>query len=423
MTLDDFLAYFPPVDITKEEFIKQFTVTYSKPLTFENVFSLTPINGRKPIIKKKEDIRYVNKDKIIEYFYEIVIRNREKYLTCFYNAYFKFKDPLKLNWTKNIEKGSTPEGVRIISLQQNDASRRIVRQLFPLELLDQTKVTNTVKAKVSFWQSLDNMYNNLLLEDRMFAPSSIALFLKEKGTQREKRSGIIEINYNNLFYLFQAYQPKASIFNPYSIYYILKNILPAGKKLLTPVLSWGSYMISFMHSDYDHYVGIDVMKSVCDKNEFLADWYRDYDKRFSKKKTEIINSASEDLLNDQAYLKKYTEFFDTIVVCPPYYDMEIYYEGKQSIQTFPTYEKWLQGYWGQTIEMCYKVMKPGGTLAVIANDYFTLKKKHYPLTADLDKITQEAGFDFDEMIYLQNRTSPLRVNAKDRTERLFIYTK
>ena len=38
-----------------------------------------------------------------------------------------------------------------------------------------------------------------------------------------KRSG--EINYNTLFYLLQAYQPKASIFNPYSIKWIMDQVI------------------------------------------------------------------------------------------------------------------------------------------------------------------------------------------------------
>jgi hypothetical protein len=271
------------------------------------------------------------------------------------------------------------------------------------------------------------MYNKLELEDRFFAPSSIDLFLRAKGTKKEALSGQKEINYNNLFYLFQAYQPKASIFNPYSIKWIMDNIftkyLPpssGGYRIFTPVMSWASYLIAFMHSDkYQEYFGVDVMPSVCDKCEQLAVWYQNLEQRYNKKVT-VRCQPSESLIDDKEFMVRHEEYFDVTLVCPPYFDMEIYHEGQQSTILYPTYNEWLQRYWKDTVKAAYNVTKPGGVFAVIANDYQTLDGKSYPLTSDLHNITSQY-FDLIEMFYLQNRTSPLRVNAKDRTERLFVY--
>lgn len=430
LTLDDFLDHFPPLDLTKEQFVERFTVMYSKPQTLKEIFSLAPAGrGGKPLIKDPtKDKRYLNKERVVEYFYEILIRNRKKYLTCFYEAYFQFKDPDTMKW-KGINLLTNKEDLEypVISLQKNDPSRRLIRNLFYLELLHLTEVTNTVKSHVSFWGALDNMYNHLRLEDRFFAPSSIDLFLRDKGTKREQASGIKEINYHNLFYLLQAYQPKASIFNPYSIKWIMDNVIDKylghqGKRIFTPVLSWGSYLTAFMHSNYQEYVGVDVMPSVCHKVEFLADWYRAKGDGYSKKQTKIYCQPSETLLTDSKFLKEYSEYFDSILVCPPYYDMEIYHEGPQSLELYPNYNQWLQMYWGQTVEMCCKVTKPGGIFAMIANDYKTLDNEYYPLVQDLASYVSNC-FQHVQTYYLQNRTSPLRVNAKDRTERLFIYRK
>lgn len=429
LTLEEFLAYFPKKDISKADFVKEFTVMYTIPQTLTDLFDQVSTGRRKPIIKSEEDKRYINRDQIVDYFYQILITERYKYLTCFYEAYFEFKDPRKLKW-EYVDLLSEKEQFDdpIVSLQKNDASRRIIRNLFHRELLDLTKITNTVKSSVSFWESLVNLYNKLQLEDRFFAPSSIDLFLRDKKTKREERTGIREINYNNLFYLFQAYQPKASIFNPYSIKWILDELLPAptssgGGRIFTPVLSWGSYIVSFMHStEYTEYIGVDVMPSVCKKCEFLGEWYRGLGPNFSKRTTKIYCTPSEKLLHDKKFMAQYEGYFDTILLCPPYYDMEIYHEGEQSIDTYKTYKQWLDGYWRRTVELCKHVCKLGGTFAVIANDYYTLDKKHFPITKDLDEITTKY-FQYHEKYYLQNRTSPLRVNAKDRTERLFIYEK
>jgi len=436
LTLEDFLNHFPNKNMTKEEFVNQFTVMYSKPQTLADIFNLKPAGRSKPIIKDiTKDKRYINRDRLVEYFYEILIRNRQKYLTLFFKAYFEFEDPVKLKWTgANILSSKPNLEYDVISLQKNDASRRLIRNLFYLELLDLTKVTNTVKSHVSFWGALDNMYNKLQLEDRFFAPSSIDLFLRDKGTKREQLSGVKEINYHNLFYLLQAYQPKASIFNPYSIKWILDNVIDSqlrtgsqAPSIFTPVLSWGSYLTAFMHSKYREYVGVDVMPSVCDKVEFLGKWYKQKGRPFSDKTVSILCQPSETLLDDPPFLRQYRDHFDTVLVCPPYFDMEIYHEGPQSLDLYPDYGQWLEMYWGATVEMCCKVTQKGGVFAMIANDYKTLEGDFYPLVDDLhSKVIEGNGegcFEFIEAYYLQNRTSPLRVNAKDRTERLFIYRK
>ena len=227
LTLEQFLRHFPCINITKSQFTKQFKVMYSSPQTLDEIFSMVPTARGKPIIKDPEhDKRYINRDKLIEYFYEIIIRNRHRYLKLFYEAYFEFKDPDTMKWNGiNIFTPKPELDYDVISLQKNDASRRLIRNLFYMELLHLTKVTNTVKSHISFWEALDNMYNKLQLEDRFFAPSSVDLFLRDKGTKREQKSGVKEINHHNLFYLLQAYQPKASIFNPYSIKWTMDNII------------------------------------------------------------------------------------------------------------------------------------------------------------------------------------------------------
>lgn len=423
LTVQEFLSHFPLISMSKDEFSKRFTVTYAKPQTLYEIFQLTPALKGKPIIKDvTTDKRYLRRDEVIDYFYEIIIVNRHKYLTCFYEAYFEFKDPVTLKWGEAGILSETAEGAMTISTQKNDPSKRLIRNLFYLELLDKTRVTNTVKSSVSFWQSLDNMYNHLLLEDRFFAPSSIDQFLKVKNQSRPD-----EINYNALFYLFQAYQPKASIFNPYSIKWILDNPVQQalgyrGQSIFTPVLSWGSYLTAFMHSStYLEYVGVDVMPSICEKVEFLGEWYQKKGRPFSNKTVEILCQPSESLL-DTDFIDRRANSFDTVLVCPPYYDMEIYHEGEQSIDSYPDYESWLADYWYQTVLMCYTVQKPGGVFALIANDYQSLDGKSYPLVADLTAAVEQ-HYEPLSVYYLQNRASPLRVNVKDRTERLLIYRK
>lgn len=433
LSKEEFLSHFPLIEMSKDDFAKKFTVMYACEQSLKDIFDLVKPDkkNKTPIIKNPAtDKRYLNRDRVIDYFYEIIITNRHRYLTFFYEAYFEFKDPRTLSWDDKHEMLTYPEHFSphgVISLQKNDSSRRLIRNLFYLELLDKTKVTNTVKSQVSFWTSLTNMYNKFQLEDRFFAPSSIDLFLREKKSIKSRKLGAEELNYNNLFYLFQAYQPKASIFNPYSICWILKNVISKelkrpGKSLFTPVLSWGSYLPAFMHSSFDEYLGVDVMETVCKKVNFMANYYKDFGSPYNSKKVHIMCCKSESLLYNKEFLAKWDSHFDAILLCPPYFDMEVYSEGEQSIISYPNYEDWLIGYWKATVEMCFNVLSKGGIFAMIANDYNTLQGETRKITVDFKKITEEF-FEPVEIFYLQNRTSPLRANIKDRTERLFVYRK
>ena len=172
--------------------------------------------------------------------------------------------------------------------------------------------------------------------------------------------------------------------------------------------------MAFMHSSYTTYVGLDVMPSVCEKNAFLADWYAE---RGLAKSTRILCQPSE-----RMELPEYREYFDTIMVCPPYYTMELYAEGEQSTTSYPDYAAWLEGYWRATVARCLTLSRPGGVFALIINDYQDLNGRHYALTTDLDAIVQDYYVPL-HVFYLKNRTSPLRTTTKDRTEKLFIYRK
>lgn len=405
LTEQQFLQHFDkPLKITKEDLPNILKITYSPEVTLKEAFLLEHPNKRKPIIKSPQDYRYVNKEKIIDYFYNVLVLQRDKYLKDIYKAYLQYEHPENLNWEKEIKINDDA-----ISTQKNDKSKTLIRNIFYLNLLHTTTLTNSAKPKVSFWQSLLNLFNHYKLEDRFFAPSCVQQYTNDK-----KSIPPYEVNFKTLFYLFQQYQPKASILNPYTIHYILTKELKLQENFnfFTPVLSWCSYLVAFMETNGANYVGVDVMPSVCSKAQMLSNWY-------SRKNTEIILSPSEKLLQDKEFLKKYTDFFHVVMVCPPYWKMEEYHEGEQSTDTYKTYEEWLTMYWENTVKLCKIVLKKTGYFCYIANDYSDLKKTEYCLTRDFQTITTKY-FSLYKEYKLVNRVSPERINKKDRTEKLFI---
>jgi len=440
LTLEQFLEYFPPINLTREQFIDRFRVTYRNTPSLRQIFDENAILDGKSVIKSLEDARYQNRDDVIDYFYDIVIVNRHKYLELFYKSYFGFKNPYQLKWNVDplVEKVTiSPEllyqlnttsdtdvqeeildeiletGISKVSVQKNDLARIMIRNLNYLDILHTTRILNTSKSKVSFWETLINVYNKLSLEDRFFAPSSIGLYLRKKKDD--------QINYNNFFYLFQQYQPKASILNPFSVYWLLENYF-GGDKLFTPVLSWSSYLTAFFHSNYRYYVGVDVISRVCDRAESLTDYYYDLKPSNQNKEVEIYCQPSESLLHSPDFMAKYRHFFDTTLWCPPYFNMEIYEGEDQSTSLYPDYETWLNEYFRATVQLVHHVSRPGAKIGIIMNNYYLLDGSFYPLIRDFHLVASEY-FTLVDIIELVNRTSPLRVNKKNRTEKLFIYRK
>ena len=446
LTPEKFMEYFPsqPI-ISREQFVNTLVVTYKGS---GNPRLVDLFEQRCPrVIKSPEDYRIINKESIINYLYDIAVVNRDKYLLEFYNRYYVFPNPYGLVWTDTcnihtpgtvksttydqIEKVRTlynsddSEGayklminelnkliempIGVLSTQKNDASRYMIRNLHYIDILHTTRITNSVKCDVSFWQTFINLFNKLVLEDRFFCKSVLELCLK-KGDS------------NTFFYHIQQYQPKASILNPYTINWILKNVF-TGTKLFTPVLSWSSYLMAFMHSDWEEYVGVDVIQEVCDRTKFMFDYYQSLHQTPQNNKTiDLFCCPSESLYHNDKFLDKYRNHFDAILMCPPYYDMEIYEGGQQSIKSFKTYAEWLTGYWEYTVAVNEIVLKKGGRFGFIVNDYESLKKVMYPLINDLNLVSLKY-FKLVDAFRLINRGSPLRVNYKDRTEMLFVYEK
>lgn len=443
LTESRFIEYFNSVDtsMSKNQFIEEFRIAYKNNPNLAELFSVSNIENKKSVIKSTSDSRYLNKNKIINYFYDIIITNRFEYLKSFFSSYFEFTNPYSMKWEKgpdisinrqsidsdklaiynnhdtsdviksNLIENVLLNGASSISMQKNDKSKILIRNLNYLDILDKTKITNTSKSKVSFWNTLINVYNHMVLEDRFFAPSSIALFLRDKKNYA--------INYNNFFYLFQQYQPKASILNPYTIYWILGNYF-SGDTIFTPVLSWNSYLMAFFHTNYKYYLGVDVMESVCNQAIELSNYYKLINNTNSSRTVKIKCGQSEMLKYDDTFMNKYKSFFDTIIWCPPYFNMEIYQGEKQSTALYPTYSDWLSEYFEETVLISQHVIKHNGLIGVIMNDYYTLDNKYYPLINDFNLILSKY-FTLINILDLVNRTSPLRVNKKNRTEKMFIY--
>lgn len=390
--------------LTIADFCKSFIISYSKPISLADYFEKKKNN--------ENDKRIMYQNELINKLYTDFYTHKKDTCERFFNSYLHPKihsvhHLQKYFVYKNILDLNSPSETlqKYISMQKNDASKRIIRNIFYKELLQDTIISTSVPKKKSLLVCWKDAFNNFTLDDRYFSPSVIDQYLR--GTP--------------IHYFFQQYQPKASIINPYVIYWLLDfyfpKICPHTHSIYTPVLSWGTYGLAFCFTkNWSFYHGTDVMESVCKKTNLIQSNYN-----YQNKKFYIYNERSEKLktLQDKQNV-------DLVLCCPPYYKMELYVDNieNQSTEKYKSYIDWLNNYWIETVNNCYDILVDDGIFAFIIGNYKDYKtRKIVDLISDCNNVFAQERWTLIDKIELGNRQSTLRKNTKTRSEYLFVYRK
>jgi tRNA1(Val) A37 N6-methylase TrmN6 len=414
-TFDEFYSSFSISNnksLNKNEFSEKFLILYVPPISLAEIFRKMEIE------RNTDDIRYIERERIIDKFYnDFYINSRETNKRLF-DSYLNINIPG--DYWKYVDIYNSKN--KILSVQKRDASKRIIRNIFYKELLEYTKISTTKSKKKSFLETWKDLFAKLELDGAYFAPSVIRSYLKGAP----------------MSYFFQQYQPKASILNPYSIFYLLDyyfpTICPGTDVLYTPVLSWGSYALAYCNTEnWNKYIAVDVMPTVVLKTKKLINLYNKKQKEF-----EIHQIPSEQFVDP-----KYISNVDLVLVCPPYYKMEIYrnafYNNKsnnlnfQSIKKHDRYDRWIEDYWNATVKNCYKFLKDNGIFAFIIGNYKDYKTgKSYDLKNDLQRIFKDPKrWIYVDSMKMQKRKESIRgenqrnesTTGENRFEEMFIYRK
>jgi tRNA1(Val) A37 N6-methylase TrmN6 len=178
-------------------------------------------------------------------------------------------------------------------------------------------------------------------------------------------------------------------------------------------LGWCSYIAGFSllkNTPIKHYVGIDIIDSVCYNAKYTSLGI------CSPEKINIYNCQSEIIMNiHNEFNTTYKEYFDLIFFSPPYYRMELYKGVGQSTTIYKTYDEWLINYWEKTVIMCKNVLNPkGGIFSYIVSPF-----DNYNLPDDLLKISNKY-FLLQNIIPIYNKN----VNStkhREPDDKLYIY--
>lgn len=292
--------------------------------------------------------------------YEKIVIDKEKYLTNFFYNNLHIKDDYFENRTMENKE-------MIINNLRYPKEKNIVRNLYYEELLLKTKTIH--KNVRPFLEIIIDLYKNHIIDYKLLTPS--VLNYMENGSYTSMLSG--------LYF-------RASIMNPFLVYSLSCMRLDNPKRVLTPTLGWSSYLLGFMNNpNLQQYVGIDVIDKVCKTSYELCKKIRpDVD-------VNIYNKPSEDLYDDNDFMKQYNNYFDVVFFSPPYYQLELYDGENQSTNRYSTYKEWLNKYWLKTIQLSNKCLKENGKLCYIISGYKS-GGKYLNLDEDMNTIVQHNGF-------------------------------
>lgn len=218
---------------------------------------------------------------------------------------------------------------------------------------------------------------------------------------------------------------KASIFNPKVYATIMNHYAPAAEKSLHLVGSWCTPALAAA-SLYrlKHQVIIDVIPRQKLVGEYINGTFLPPSLVSPKPKLDFIICPSEQLDSRLGFSEKYKDYFDIQIFSPVYYDTEMYNSvdgdaGEQSIDSFPDYPSWIEGYFHQTIQTAFKAMKPGSVFIIVISDFEyddPKTKETYYISRDMLDITGRY-FDHVETADLILTTGSGFTNKKQKEKR------
>jgi hypothetical protein len=280
-------------------------------LTNDKLLSLFKSNGtHKPTVKIGQRIvplaEYMKtKDKLTAADVSLLfenIRNRNEYLTRFYETSLKIPDSLAI--TDAPMKNKQMNNNALVKY------KNVIRNMFYKEILRDTK--SGMDNNPTFFDVLEDLYVRNIIDYKILTPSAVHYM-------KNGRLGSV----------FSSFYFRASIMNPYLVYSLNQSVLH-GTRIFTPTLGWCSYCYGFLESPgVVEYVGTDVITSVCKKTAQFAN------EHYPNKSVNIYNSPSESLLTPK-FIDQYKNHFDVVFFSPPYYRLEMYPGTNQSTTKYKT---------------------------------------------------------------------------------------
>lgn len=222
---------------------------------------------------------------------------------------------------------------------------------------------------------------------------------------------------------------RASIFNPATYKGILDELF-TGDTLFAPVMGWNAYQLGFYSSKFKNFIATDVIPDVVDNGKLLHELFVKHQNKSifveDEKTIDLYLCPSEELDKKHNFIKKYKNSIDSVLLSPPYFDLEIYPSEDQSFTNYPDYQTWLVGYWEETVKLCANVMKPGAKFGFVISNYVNKNKQMTTISQDMCDVVKK-HLQFEKQYRVQwSAIASTRQSKKTRNgnfEDLWLFTK
>lgn len=336
----------------------------------------------------EDDLRATDPEKFFKAMYKMFVINADKYVEAFFNQ-FKFDENsktelIKFTYGKECLEGDTFDG------KLNSKTGRVIKNIFYKYIYGTPKYDGEAHTMIEVFV---NSVINYKYFTNLITPSVVSVY------ERDDISTVLAV--------LRGTGGKISVFNPYTALGVIKYIQSKDNsvtKMLTPVLDWNSYLLAFLNSNLDEYVGIDVIEDVVEKGRLLADLpifkqkKGGLRKKKNDKKVTLYKCPTEKLDEKHDFSNIYNEHFDFSFCSPPYFNLEFYEngEGDQAINSFSNYDEWLIGYWEETVKTVYNTIRKGGYFTFVISNYTDAKTGKYVTISEDMKAIVEKYFKFEE---------------------------
>ena len=172
---------------------------------------------------------------------------------------------------------------------------------------------------------------------------------------------------------------------------------------------WGVRMLGALASSSNYY-GTDPNYELTEKLNELGNTYNKVNNidAFFK----IYTQGSE------IFIPEIENKIDIAFSSPPYFDLEDYKIGEQSIKD-RNYNQWLEEYWRETVKNIYKYLTPQGLLLLNIKSF-----EKYNLLEDMRDICISENFIYTESLELKNiQRIHLIKNNKSTNEQILVFKK
>ena len=277
------------------------------------------------------------------------------------------------------------------------AMKNHIERFYLWDLMNKTQLYHSKWSVEEMWESNDLIryfYARILTNEKLFPKTN---------TDIKNLEAVIRLGGKGVC-------AKPTNFKIKTVRQVLEKYTNKGDNYLDFSCGWGMRLLGSISIERN-YFGIDPNYVLVDRLNMIAEHSRKIKPDLENLIINIRATGSEN------YISSFENKMDLAFTSIPYFDLEDYKIGEQSIKLNNTYDKWLKNYVTPTVENLKKYLKQNKILAININDY----NKH-TLIKDVCTIIENNGFKFIEKLSMKNiqRTNS-NGGFNDNTEGIFIF--